>query len=191
MRIERDFIVIGGGIAGLTFALRAAELGSVALITKDALIESATRYAQGGIASVMAHEDSCDFHVQDTLTAGPRFVQARCGADHLPGEGPARVRELIELGAPCSPEWVAEDYDLTREGGHSQASHLHANDITGWEIQRALIEAVRTKSNVEIFEHHMAIDLITLARLDDSIVPGSTLVMKLWDSMLWTLNPKW
>ncbi|PIR01216.1 MAG: L-aspartate oxidase [Nitrospinae bacterium CG11_big_fil_rev_8_21_14_0_20_45_15] len=172
MRIERDFIVIGGGIAGLTFALRAAELGSVAVITKDALTESATRYAQGGIASVMAHEDSCDFHVQDTLTAGrglcnPDVVRIICG------EGPARVRELIELGARFS-RMGAEGYDLTREGGHSQRRILHANDITGWEIQRALIAAVRTKSNIEIFEHHMAIDLITLAQLDSTILPGDS-----------------
>ncbi|QPJ64944.1 MAG: L-aspartate oxidase [Candidatus Nitrohelix vancouverensis] len=171
MRVEKDFIVIGGGIAGLTFALKAAEKGSVAVITKDALQESATRYAQGGIASVMARDDSCDLHVQDTLTAG----RGLCKEDVVRiicMEGPARVRELIELGAQFT-RMGGKDYDLTREGGHSKRRILHANDITGWEIQRALMEATRNNPNIEVFEHHMAIDLITLARLDDSIEPGS------------------
>lgn len=173
MKIERDFIVIGGGIAGLTFALRAAELGSVAVITKDVLMESATRYAQGGIASAMAHEDSCDLHVQDTMTAGrglcnPEVVKIICR------EGPARVRELIDLGARFVRMGSAEGFDLTREGGHSRRRILHANDITGWEIQRALIEAAVNKENIEIFEHHMAIDLITLAQLDPSVEPGDS-----------------
>ncbi|PIQ97127.1 MAG: L-aspartate oxidase [Nitrospinae bacterium CG11_big_fil_rev_8_21_14_0_20_56_8] len=170
MRIERDFLVIGGGIAGLTFALKAADFGSVALITKDELEESATRYAQGGIASVMAEDDSCDLHVQDTLEAG----RGLCHEDIVRiicKEGPARVRELIDLGARFSRNRGA-DYNLTQEGGHSKRRILHANDLTGWEIQRTLIEAARQKPNIEIFTHHMAIDLITRARLDPEVTPG-------------------
>ncbi|MDH5457598.1 MAG: FAD-binding protein, partial [Nitrospinota bacterium] len=97
MKIDRDYIVIGSGLAGLTFALKIAEYGSVALITKDAVEESATRYAQGGIASVMAEDDSVDLHVMDTIEAGRGLCQedvVRC----IVHEGPARVRELIQLG---------------------------------------------------------------------------------------------
>jgi L-aspartate oxidase len=171
MEIAKDFLIIGSGIAGLTYALKVSEYGSVGIITKDAIEESATRYAQGGIASVMSEDDSCELHVRDTLEAG----RGLCKEDVVRiicREGPSCVRELIDLGAQFTRLPGAE-YHLTREGGHSKSRILHANDITGWEIARTLIQAVHSKKNIEIFTHHMAIDLITLARLDPSITPGS------------------
>ncbi len=171
MGIEKDFIVIGSGVAGLTFALKVCKFGSVGIVTKDALEESATKYAQGGIASVMAGDDSFELHVQDTVETGrglchEDFVRIACR------EGPARVRELIDLGAQFDRVGGAE-FDLGKEGGHSKRRILHANDLTGWEIERTLIKAVHAHDNIEIFEHHMAIDLITRARLEEKIQPGS------------------
>ncbi len=171
MAIEKDFIVIGSGVAGLTFALKVCKFGSVGIITKDALEESATKYAQGGIASVMAEDDSFELHVQDTMETGrglchEDFVRIACR------EGPARIRELIDLGAQF--DLRGKGFDLGKEGGHSKRRILHAHDLTGWEIEKTLIEAVHAEKNIEIFEHHMAIDLITKARLDDKIQPGSS-----------------
>lgn len=171
MSIEKDFIIIGSGVAGLTFALKVCKFGSVGIITKDALEESATKYAQGGIASVMAKDDSFELHVQDTIETGrglchEDFVRIACS------EGPARIRELIGLGAQFDRVHGAE-FDLGQEGGHSKRRILHAHDLTGWEIERTLIEAVHDQDNIEIFEHHMAIDLITRARLDKKVESGS------------------
>ena len=171
MSIEKDFIIIGSGVAGLTFALKVCKFGSVGIITKDALEESATKYAQGGIASVMAKDDSFELHVQDTIETGrglchEDFVRIACS------EGPARICELIGLGAQFDRVHGAE-FDLGQEGGHSKRRILHAHDLTGWEIERTLIEAVHAQDNIEIFEHHMAIDLITRARLDEKVESGS------------------
>ena len=171
MAMQKDFIVIGSGVAGLTFALKVCKFGSVGIITKDALEESATKYAQGGIASVMAEDDSFELHVQDTVETGrglchEDFVRIACR------EGPARIRELIDLGAQF--DLRGTEFDLGKEGGHSKRRILHAHDLTGWEIEKTLIEAVHAEKNIEIFEHHMAIDLITKARLDDKIQPGSS-----------------
>ena len=171
MSIEKDFIIIGSGVAGLTFALKVCKFGSVGIITKDALEESATKYAQGGIASVMAKDDSFELHVQDTIETGrglchEDFVRIACS------EGPARIRELIGLGAQFDRVHGAE-FDLGQEGGHSKRRILRAHDLTGWEIERTLIEAVHDQDNIEIFEHHMAIDLITRARLDEKVESGS------------------
>ena len=171
MKVARDYIVIGSGLAGLTFALKIAEFGSVALITKDAVEESATRYAQGGIASVMAEDDSVDLHVSDTIEAGRGLCQedvVRC----IVRDGPARIRELIQLGTRFTRTQGKDSFHLTREGGHSKNRILHADDLTGWEIERALIEAVRTKSNIEIYPYHMGIDIITRSNIDPDIQPG-------------------
>ena len=171
MKITKDFLVLGSGVAGLTFALKVADYGSVGIITKDELEESATKYAQGGIASVMADDDSCDLHAQDTIETG----RGMCREDVVRiicREGPARVRELIDLGAKFD-RIRGSDFHLSREGGHSKHRILHANDLTGWEIERTLIEAIRQKDSIEIFPHHMAIDLITLARVDEKVIPGS------------------
>ena len=171
MRISKDFLVVGSGIAGLTYARKVAEHGSVALITKDELEESATRYAQGGIAAVMAEDDSCDLHVIDTLDAGRGLCKedvVRC----IIKDGPASVRELINIGTQFTRS-SKKQYDLTQEGGHSKRRILHAGDLTGWEIERSLVEAIRDNRNIEIFTFHTAIDIITKAQLDESIETGS------------------
>src|SRR5262245_54654985 len=141
-----DFLVIGSGMAGLTFALKVASFGSVAIITKKQRAESNTNYAQGGIASVMSSDDSFELHVQDTLTAGAGL----CKADvvrTIVSEGPALVRELLELGVRFSRNESGE-FDLGREGGHTQRRVLHAGDITGREIERALLAAIAARENI-------------------------------------------
>ncbi len=168
MRIESDFLVIGSGIAGLSFALQAANHGSVAIVTKRDISESATKYAQGGIASVFSAEDSFDAHVEDTLVAGAGI----CHEDvvrMVVEEGPQTIRNLIEWGVKFTTSGA--DYDLTREGGHSARRILHAEDITGREIERALVEAVRQHPDIQVYENHIAIDLITAAKLEKKTLP--------------------
>jgi L-aspartate oxidase len=161
-----DYVVLGSGIAGLTFALNVAEKGSVAVITKKNRAESNTNYAQGGIACVTSNEDTFDLHVRDTLEAGAGL----CHEDVVRGiieEGPARIKELIELGMSFSERenGHAHELDLGKEGGHSKRRILHAKDVTGREIEGALLTALALHPNVEIFENHAAIDLITRRKL--------------------------
>jgi L-aspartate oxidase len=164
-----DFLVLGSGIAGLSFALKVAPRGRVAIVTKKDRAESNTNYAQGGIASVTSKEDSFELHVRDTLTAGAGL----CKEDvvrTIVGEGPARIQELIELGMKFSErDGPAEDggkeLDLGKEGGHSKRRILHAKDVTGREIERALLNAAAHQPNIRIFENHIAIDLITSRKL--------------------------
>jgi L-aspartate oxidase len=160
--MDADFLVIGGGLAGLTFALRTAQHGSVLLISKDRLPESATNYAQGGIASVWSPEDSFEAHIEDTLIAGAGLCH-RDLVELVVREGPERIRELIALGTNFSRRESREDpeYDLGREGGHSRRRILHASDATGREIMRALVAAARAHPNIRILERHLAIDLVT------------------------------
>src|SRR6202453_4601241 len=155
-----DYIVLGSGIAGLTFALSVAEKGSVAVITKKNRAESNTNYAQGGIACVTSTEDTFDLHVRDTLEAGAGL----CHEDVVRGiveEGPARVRVLIELGMSFSERENGgiHELDLAKEGGHSKRRILHAKDVTGREIERALLAAVAAQPNIRIFEDHFAVNL--------------------------------
>ena len=165
-----DFLVLGSGIAGLTFALKVAPHGRVAVITKKNSAESNTNYAQGGIAAVTSKEDSFELHVRDTLQAG-------AGLCHEPvvrtivQQGPERIAELIELGMKFSEREIpgpngARELDLGREGGHSKRRILHAKDVTGREVERALLAAVGRQPNVKIFENHLAIDLITTRKLE-------------------------
>ncbi|MCG6893021.1 MAG: L-aspartate oxidase [Desulfobacteraceae bacterium] len=168
MDIRSDFLVIGSGIAGLMFALKVAEHGTVAIATKKAAMESNTRYAQGGIASVFDSVDSFDLHIQDTLSAGDGLCNREV-VEAVVRDGPARIRELIELGVHFnvregSPEGAREpDLDLGREGGHSQKRIVHAQDMTGQEIERVLVEHVRRHPRITIYEHHIAVDLITFS----------------------------
>ena len=164
MKVQSDFLVIGSGIAGLSFALKAAAHGTVALLAKRDIAETATNYAQGGIASVSSTEDSFDAHVQDTLVAGAGI----CHEDVVRGvveDGPQVIADLIEWGVKFTKNTSGEAYDLTREGGHSQRRILHAEDITGREIQRALVEAALAHDNITIYENHIAIDLITESKV--------------------------
>ena len=161
-----DHVVLGSGIAGLTFALNVAEKGSVAVITKKNRAESNTNYAQGGIACVTSSEDTFDLHVRDTLECGAGL----CHEDVVRGiveEGPARIKELIDLGMAFTERenGTAHELDLGREGGHSKRRILHAKDVTGREIERALLAALAAHPNVAIFENHAAIDLITRRKL--------------------------
>lgn len=160
-----DFLIIGSGMAGLTFALKTARLGTVAIITKKHRAESNTNYAQGGIAAVMGADDSLDLHVRDTLIAGAGL----CKEDvvrTIVAEGPSLVRELIELGVRFTAgETADQQFDLGQEGGHSKRRILHAGDITGREIERALLHAVASEPNISVFEEVLAVDLITSRKL--------------------------
>jgi L-aspartate oxidase len=156
-----DFIVLGSGVAGLSFALKASKHGSVAVFSKRILSESNTQYAQGGIASVLSEEDTFEEHVEDTLVAGAGLCRQEA-VEVCVREGPQRVRELIDLGA----EFTRDDlgYHLTREGGHSKRRIIHAQDLTGREVERTLVAATR-HAGVRAFENHSAIDLITTEKL--------------------------
>ena len=148
MRIECDFLVIGSGIAGLSYAIQAANHGRVAIVTKREVSETATNYAQGGIASVYSSEDSFDAHVEDTMVAGAGI----CHEDvvrMVVEEGPRVIENLIDWGVKFTKNGDGDGYDLTREGGHSARRILHTEDITGREIQRALVEAARNHKNID------------------------------------------
>jgi L-aspartate oxidase len=164
-----DFIVLGSGIAGLSFALKVAPHGRVAIVTKKDRAESNTNYAQGGIASVTSKEDSFELHVRDTLTAGAGLCREDVVRTIIE-EGPARIQELMELGMKFSErdapaEGGGRELDLGKEGGHSKRRILHAKDVTGREIERALLNAAAQQPNIQIFENHIAIDLITSQKL--------------------------
>jgi L-aspartate oxidase len=167
-----DYLVLGSGIAGLSFALKVAPRGRVAIITKKDRAESNTNYAQGGIAAVTSKEDSFEMHVRDTLEAGAGLCHEKV-VRTIVEEGPARIAELIELGMKFSErDAPSEDggrqLDLGKEGGHSKRRILHAKDVTGREVERALLAAVARQPNIEILENHFAIDLITTRKLEQS-----------------------
>src|SRR5262245_61212313 len=169
-----DYLVLGSGIAGLTFALKVAPHGRVAIITKKNRAESNTNYAQGGIAAVTSKEDSFEMHVRDTLAAGAGLCKEGV-VRVIVEEGPARIAELIDLGMKFSEreapgEDGGKELDLGKEGGHSKRRILHAKDVTGREIERALLAAAARLPNIEIFEDHFSIDLVTTQKLG---VPGS------------------
>jgi L-aspartate oxidase len=168
--MDCDFLVIGSGLAGLTFALKAAQTGTVMVLTKGRMPESATEYAQGGIASVWSTEDSFEEHSHDTEVAGAGLCHADI-VDLVVREGPERIRELIALGTNFSLRPGSEDreYDLGREGGHSHRRILHSVDATGREIMRALTEAIRKQPNITVLEGQLAVDLLVDAKFDSAI----------------------
>ena len=162
-----DYIVIGSGIAGLSFALKAAENGRVAIVTKRARSDSNTAWAQGGIASVTSTEDSFGLHVSDTLEAGAGLCDEAC-VRQIVAEGPERILELIRFGVQFDERQLPDgthELDLAREGGHSKRRILHTRDITGREIERALLSAIEESAQITVFENHMAVDLITVGKL--------------------------
>jgi L-aspartate oxidase len=153
-----DFLVIGTGIAGLSYALKVARFGTVAIITKKESAESNTNYAQGGVAAVMSKLDTFDLHVQDTLATGMGLCH-RDAVEILVREGPDRLRELIDVGVRFTQKNGM--LDLGREGGHSINRIVHAEDLTGREIERALLQAVADSPNISVFENHVALELMT------------------------------
>src|SRR5580700_5754770 len=159
--ITSDFLVIGGGIAGLIFAIKASEAGSVTVLTKAASDEANTAYAQGGIASVWSVSDSFESHVEDTLRSGAGLCD-RSAVETIVRDGPEAVRELIALGTQFTrvEEGGEDEYDLGREGGHSHRRVLHAQDLTGREIMRALGEAAKAQPNIRVLENHVAVNLL-------------------------------
>ncbi len=162
-----DFVVIGSGIAGLSFALKASRIGSVAIVTKRSISESNTAYAQGGVACVTSIEDSIDLHLRDTMEAGAGLCNEAVVRTVI-SEGPARIRELMELGVNFDERELPNGFrelDLTKEGGHSKRRVLHSHDSTGREIEQKLVDAVRAESGIVLLEEHMAVDLITSGKL--------------------------
>jgi L-aspartate oxidase len=163
---EYDFVVIGSGIAGLSFALKAAKHGSVAVVTKRTGADTNTAWAQGGIACVTSDEDSFELHVRDTLDAGAGLCDETV-VRTIVTEAPARIQDLVELGLHFDEREVSghREFDLGREGGHSKRRVLHVADVTGKEIENVLLRELGRQSHVELLENHMAVDLITAAKL--------------------------
>ena len=155
-----DFLVVGSGIAGLSFALKAAKHGKVLIVTKSNEDESNTKYAQGGVAVVVdKKEDSFEKHIQDTLVAGDGLCDKEV-VTAVVKEGPARINEIIDYGTNFDKKNDGL-YDLAKEGGHSEFRVLHYKDITGYEIESTLLEQIHKEPNIEILTHYFAVDLIT------------------------------
>jgi L-aspartate oxidase len=155
-----DFLVVGSGIAGLSFALKAAKHGKVLIVTKSNEDESNTKYAQGGVAVVVdKKEDSFEKHINDTLISGDGLCDKEV-VEIVVEEGPDRIREIIDYGTNFDKTNEGM-YDLAKEGGHSEFRVLHYKDITGFEIERALLEQIHNNPNIEILTHYFAVDLIT------------------------------
>src|SRR5574344_2965970 len=167
MRYEVDFLVLGSGIAGLSFALKVAEKGKVCILTKDDASESSTKYAQGGIAAVMYQPDSYEKHIQDTLIAGAGICDEKAVRITIT-ESTERVKELILWGTNFDKK-SSGAYDLAREGGHSEFRILHHQDSTGSEIERALLEKAKAHPNITIKEKQYAVDLITQHHLGEEV----------------------
>jgi L-aspartate oxidase len=165
---EYDFVVIGSGIAGLSFALKVATHGSVAVITKRKGADTNTAWAQGGIACVTSDEDSFELHVRDTLEAGAGLCDEAV-VRTIVTEGPERIRELAELGLHFDEREVSghRELDLGKEGGHSKRRVLHVRDVTGKEIEETLLRKLGQSrgGGIDLLENHMAVDLITAAKL--------------------------
>ena len=170
MEIKTDFLIIGSGVAGLTFAIKMAEFGRVAIVTKKGVMDSNTSLAQGGIASVFGKLDSFDLHIQDTLASGDGLCNKEV-VEMVVKNGPDRIRELIDFGVHFNireKERLKDksqnkdpELDLGQEGGHSQKRIVHAQDMTGQEIATVLVKHVKNHEQITLYENHIAIDLIT------------------------------
>lgn len=166
MEIKTDFLIIGSGIAGLSFALKVADFGKVALVTKKEAVNSNTNLAQGGIASVFGNQDSFDLHIQDTLISGDGLCNQDV-VEMVVSNGPPRIRELMQLGVGFNlrtknrTDDKTPPFDLGREGGHSQNRIVHAKDMTGQAVEHVLVDRAKSHPNITLYENHIAIDLIT------------------------------
>jgi L-aspartate oxidase len=167
MKKRTDFLVIGSGIAGLSYALKAVKFGKVTIVTKANLDDTNTRYAQGGIAAVFSEPDNFEKHISDTLIAGGGVCNEEV-VRMVVQEAPDRIKDLIKLGVSFDKK---EDgtYDLAKEGGHTEYRILHHKDRTGESIQKTLMARVRKEPNIEILEHHFAIELLTQHHLGEIV----------------------
>ncbi|HSG67928.1 MAG TPA: FAD-dependent oxidoreductase, partial [Bacteroidales bacterium] len=195
MRIKTDYLIVGSGIAGLIYALKVADHGKVTILTKSQAEESATKYAQGGIAAVMYTPDTYEKHIIDTIVAGDGLNNKKI-VELTIKESTARIRELIEWGAQFDKN-ASGDYDLAREGGHSEKRVFHHKDSTGLEIERALISKIEEHPNIRILENHFAIDLITQhhlgvekTRKDNDIECYGVYSLDLITQEIWTVLAK-
>ena len=163
---EAEVVVVGSGIAGLSFALKAAEHARVLLLTKKNAAESNTNYAQGGIACVTSSEDSAELHIRDTMESGAGLCRERVVREVVQ-DGPARVAELVALGVKFTERknGSRQEPDLGKEAGHSKRRVLHAGDITGRELEKALLAAVRASPQIQVREDIVAIDLVTTKKM--------------------------
>lgn len=159
MRIKTDFLVIGSGIAGLSYALKVAAHGKVLVVSKGNAEETNTRYAQGGIAAVMYSPDSYEKHINDTINAGAGLCDERIVRITI-SESTERIQELVDWGTHFDKNSQGK-FDLAKEGGHSEYRVLHSKDQTGREIQNALLTEVRKHKNINLLEHYFAIDFLT------------------------------
>lgn len=167
MKKRTDFLVIGSGIGGLTFALKAARFGKVTIVTKALLDDSNTKYAQGGIASVMYPPDNFEKHIRDTMVAGDGFCNETV-VRLVVEEAPERIKDLVEYGILFDKTKDGR-FDLAKEGGHSEHRILHSKDKTGEVIEKGLTERVRKDPNIEILEHHFAIEVLTQHHLGEVV----------------------
>lgn len=172
MRKEVDFLVIGSGVAGLCFALKAANYGRVCIVTKSKIDEGSTRFAQGGIASVVYQPDSYEKHIQDTMVAGAELSDKHI-VELTIREATARVMELVEWGVDFDKNKDGK-FALAKEGGHSEYRVLHHKDMTGAEIEEKLILAAKKNPNIEIYENKIAVDIITQHHLGVEVTRRST-----------------
>ncbi len=155
--MKTDFLIIGSGIAGLSLALKLSKLGKVVVITKKQKAESNTNYAQGGIAAVLSKDDDFKLHISDTLECGAGLCNEKA-VEMIVKEGPDSINELVELGVKFTRE--KGKFKLGKEGGHSKNRIVHSKDLTGKEIENALLERVSMNKNIEVFEYYFAIDLL-------------------------------
>jgi len=162
-----DFLVIGSGVAGLSFALRAAEYGTVTVITKKQRADTNTNHAQGGIAAVFGSDDSFDLHIRDTIEAGVGLCH-QDAVNLIVQKAPEKIRELIQWGVIFTQQ-ADGHFDLGREGGHSRNRIIHAKDHTGMTLEQALLDQVREHPSIQILEDHTAIEFITEHHLEASI----------------------
>ncbi|WP_321491934.1 L-aspartate oxidase [uncultured Desulfobacter sp.] len=159
--IETDFLVIGSGVAGLSYALKVAQFGRVAIITKKKIYKTNTALAQGGVACVISKTDSFEKHVADTLASGDGLCNEEV-VRMVVENGPERIRELVDLGARFNLDGDDKyGFSLGREGGHSENRIVHARDLTGKEIEDVLVKNVENHENITILENHIAVNLIT------------------------------
>ncbi|MCK4768586.1 MAG: FAD-binding protein, partial [Desulfobacula sp.] len=160
---KTDFLVIGSGIAGLSYALKVAQFGKVTIITKKKIQKTNTALAQGGVASVFSKIDSFDLHIKDTLDAGDGLCNKEV-ATMVVKDGPQRIKELVKQGANFNKQGKGKyDFSLGQEGGHSAKRIVYAHDLTGKEIEDTLVENVEHNKNITILEDHIAINLVTFS----------------------------